>query len=90
MIVNFKPVGDRVLVKKPKQEEVKRASGIYVPPSATALAEFESVSVVEAVGDGVKGIKVGDKIKFENPHYLVHQEQEYYLINSRNILLLLN
>ena len=61
----IKPIGDRVLVKPAKEEEVT-ASGIVLP--ATVDKEKKAEGEVIAVGDGedVKklNVKVGDTIMF--------------------------
>lgn len=90
--VNFEAIGDRVLVKRPKKkQEEKTASGIIIPETTESSREYETVSTILAVGDGVKSdkLKVGTKIKYENPHLLTHKGEDYYLIHERNILLIL-
>ncbi len=55
--MNFKPLGDRVLVK-PIQEDEKKESGIIIPETAK---EKPQKGVVEAVGPG-KITEAGDKL----------------------------
>ncbi|MEJ0021510.1 MAG: co-chaperone GroES [Candidatus Doudnabacteria bacterium] len=63
--MNIKPLGDRVLVKPIKSEEVTK-SGIVLPD--TAEKEKKEQGIVAAIGDGEKikklQLKVGDKVLF--------------------------
>ena len=56
--MTIKPLGERVLVKMDKVEE-KTAGGIFIPQTAQ---EKTQIAVVEAIGDDVKTVKVGQKI----------------------------
>jgi chaperonin GroES len=58
--MNFKPLGDRVLVKR-IEEENKTASGIIIPDNAK---EKPSRAEVLAKGDFVKSIEVGETVVF--------------------------
>lgn len=91
--IDFKPIGERVLVKKPeKVKEEKTSSGIIIPETVDRSRELETISTIIAVGDGIKEdspLREGVKIKFENPHLLTHKGEEYYLIHERNVLLIL-
>ena len=67
--MNFKPLHDRVLVKR-VEEDTKTAGGIIIPDTAK---EKPSQGIVEAVGPGARtedgkvlpmGVSVGDKILF--------------------------
>lgn len=64
--MSIRPVGDRVLVKPNKEEEVT-ASGIVLPD--TVDKEKKAEGVVIALGDGEDlaklKLKVGDKVLFE-------------------------
>lgn len=64
--MSIRPVGDRVLVKPNKEEEVT-ASGIVLPD--TVDKEKKAEGVIVALGDGEKleklKLKVGDKVLFE-------------------------
>ena len=64
--MNIKPLGDRVLVKPKKEEEVT-ASGIVLPD--TVDKEKKAEGEVVAVGNGpaiaALGLKVGDKILYK-------------------------
>ena len=63
--MNIKPLGDRILVKPLKSEEVTK-SGIVLPDSAEK--EKKEQGEVVAIGDGEKiqklGLKVGQKVLF--------------------------
>lgn len=59
--LNFKPLKDRVFVSY--TEELDRTSGgIYIPDAAK---EKPQRGKIEAVGDEVKEVKVGDMILFD-------------------------
>lgn len=96
MIVNkrlgFRPVGQRVLVKKPEvnQGEEVTKSGIVLTQPLENKDSLKTVAEVLAVGDEVQGVKVGDIIKFEHPHPLKLKDEDYYLVNEKNILLILD
>jgi chaperonin GroES len=70
MFDTFKPLGDRVLVKRLEGKE-KTAGGIYIPDAAKEKAQ---IGEVLAVGPGAKAdkegnlikpaVKVGDKVYF--------------------------
>ena len=63
--MNIKPLGDRVLVKPLRAEEVTK-SGIVLPD--TAEKEKKEQGEVVAIGEGEKikklNLKVGDKVLF--------------------------
>jgi chaperonin GroES len=82
MSVKFKPLKDRVFVSYTEEME-KTAGGLYIPDSAK---EKPQSGKVEAVGDDVKSLKVGDKILFDrysgskisidNVEYLIIKEED--------------
>jgi chaperonin GroES len=82
MGVKFKPLKDRVFVSYTEEME-KTAGGLYIPDSAK---EKPQSGKVEAVGDDVKSLKVGDKILFDrysgskisidNTEYLIIKEED--------------
>ncbi len=82
MSVKFKPLKDRVFVSY-TEEMQKTAGGLYIPDSAK---EKPQSGKVEAVGDEVKSLKVGDKILFDkysgskinidNADYLIIKEED--------------
>jgi chaperonin GroES len=82
MGVKFKPLKDRVFVSYTEELE-KTAGGLYIPDSAK---EKPQSGKVEAVGDEVKSLKVGDKILFDrysgskisidNVDYLIIKEED--------------
>ena len=68
--MNFKPIGDRVLVE-PNQQEEKTAGGLFIPDTAK---EKPSEGKVVAVGAGIYDsngkrialdVKVGDRVLFK-------------------------
>ena len=58
--MNFQPLESRVLVKV-IEEEQKTASGIIIPDNAK---EKPSRAKVEAIGQYVKSVEVGDTVVF--------------------------
>lgn len=82
MGVKFKPLKDRVFVSYTEELE-KTAGGLYIPDSAK---EKPQSGKVEAVGDDVKSLKLGDKILFDrysgskisidNVDYLIIKEED--------------
>ena len=82
MGVKFKPLKDRVFVSYTEELE-KTAGGLYIPDSAK---EKPQSGKVEAVGDEVKSLKIGDKILFDrysgskisidNVDYLIIKEED--------------
>ena len=90
--MKFRPLGDRILVKRVEEEEQKSPGGIIIPDTAK---EKPQRGVVSAVGKGAlneKGeriameIKVGDEVlfgkysgndvKIDNDEYLILKESE--------------
>ena len=82
MDVKFKPLKDRVFVSYTSELD-KTAGGLYIPDTAK---EKPQTGKVEAVGEEVKQIKVGDKILFDkysgskinidNIEYLIVKEED--------------
>lgn len=83
--MTIKPLGERVLVKMDKVEE-KTVGGIFIPQTATQ--EKTQIAVVEAIGDEVKTVKVGDKIihdKYSGTSFKQDGE-EYLILNIKDVL----
>jgi chaperonin GroES len=82
MSVKFKPLKDRVFVSY-TEELSKTAGGLFIPDSAK---EKPQSGKVEAVGEEVKQLKVGDKVLFDrysgskinidNTEYLIVKEED--------------
>ena len=82
MGTKFKPLKDRVFVSYTAELE-KTAGGLYIPETAK---EKPQSGKVEAVGDDVKSLKIGDKILFDrysgskisidNTEYLIIKEED--------------
>ena len=82
MGIKFKPLKYRVFVSYTEELE-KTAGGLYIPDSAK---EKPQSGKVEAVGEEVKQLKVGDKILFDrysgskisidNVEYLIVKEED--------------
>lgn len=64
--MNIKPLGDRVLVKPVKEEEVT-ASGILLPSSADKEKKAEGKIVAVGNGEAIAklNLKVGDNVLFK-------------------------
>ena len=82
--MTIKPLGERVLVKMDKVEE-KTAGGIFIPQTAQ---EKTQIAVVEAIGDEVKTVKVGQKIlhdKYAGTSVKMDGD-EYLILNIKDVL----
>ncbi|MBO4387842.1 MAG: co-chaperone GroES [Spirochaetales bacterium] len=82
--MNIKPLGERVLVKIEQLQE-KTASGIIIPQTAQ---EKTQTGVVEAIGDEVKTVKVGEKImhdKYAGTSIKI-DGQDYLILNIKDVL----
>ena len=82
--MTVKPLGERVLVKMDKVEE-KTAGGIFIPQTAQ---EKTQIAVVEAIGDEVKTVKVGEKVlhdKYSGTSVKIDGE-EYLILNIKDVL----
>lgn len=82
--VNFKPLKDRVFVSY--TEELERTSGgIYIPDAAK---EKPQRGKIEAIGDEVKQVKVGDQILFDkfSGSKIKIGDQEYLILKEQDIL----
>ncbi|MCX6781912.1 MAG: co-chaperone GroES [Candidatus Magasanikbacteria bacterium] len=64
--MNIRPLGDRVLVKPTKEEEIT-ASGIVLPDTVDKEKKAEGEIVAVGNGDYIAklGLKVGDKILYK-------------------------
>ena len=58
---NFQPLGDRVFISYTEELE-RTAGGIYVPETAK---EKPQRGTVQAIGDKVEKLKVGDQVLFD-------------------------
>src|ERR1700694_641855 len=89
--IKFRPLGDRVLVKREMGQE-KTASGLYIPESAKEKAQMGAVL---AVGNGRTdtngkifplNVSVGDKIYFGKYAGTEVLDQEHLIIREDEIL----
>ncbi|HOC00452.1 MAG TPA: co-chaperone GroES [Verrucomicrobiota bacterium] len=97
MALNIKPLGDRVLVEPVEEKETKKG-GIIIPDSAK---EKPTEGVVRALGTGKTDdegkkvpfeVKVGDRVlisKYGGTEIKL-DEKEYKLLNSDDILAIIN
>jgi chaperonin GroES len=83
--MNFKPLGDRVLVKV-KEAETKTASGIIIPDNASK--EKPTTATVVAVSGDVEDIKVDDTVmygKYSGTEVSIDGE-DYLVLETSDIL----
>jgi len=86
--MNFKPLGDRLLVQK-IEEEQKTASGIYIPDNAK---EKSLEAIVKEISSEIseKGlVQVGDKVVIKNSFTgttIKLDGIEYVVLESEDIL----
>lgn len=90
MFENFKPYGDRVLVKR-KEDQEKSAGGIIIPDAAKEKAQMGAVL---AVGSGKKDnlgnvvspqVKVGDWVYF-GKYAGTEVDKEHLIIKEDELL----
>jgi len=82
--VKFKPLNERVFVSY--SEELDRtASGLYIPDAAK---EKPQRGKIEAIGNDVKNVKVGDKILFDkySGSKVSIDSQDYLILKEEDIL----
>jgi len=82
--MNFKPLGDRVLVER-VEETNTTASGIIIPDNAK---EKPSEAKVIAVSSEVEDVKVGDTVVFGkySGTELVLEGKDYLVLDTSDIL----
>jgi chaperonin GroES len=84
--MNFKPLGDRVLIKV-KEVETQTASGIYIPDNAQK--EKPTQAEVMAIGSDVKDVSVGDQVvftKFARSATVTLDGTDYLVMETSEIL----
>ena len=84
--MNFKPLGDRVLVQV-QEVETKTASGIIIPDNAEK--EKPTQAEVLAIGADVKHVAVGDKVvytKFARVATVTLDGTDYLVMETSEIL----
>ena len=83
--MKIRPLGERVLIKQTKQEEVTK-SGIVLPD--TVSKEKPIIGEVTAVGKSIKEIKVGDKVIYEKYAGTEVKDNDvtYLLLEEKNVL----
>ena len=82
--MNFKPLGERVLVKRTEVEN-KTASGIYIPDNAK---EKPSTANVVALGSDVKNVELNDTVVFGkySGTELTLEGVDYLILEIKDIL----
>lgn len=83
--MNIRPLGKRVLVKKVKEEEVRK-SGIVLPGKTSE--DQPTTGEVVAIGKEIEDIKVGDKIIHEKytGTEVKDGDETYLILNLDNVL----
>jgi chaperonin GroES len=84
MATPIKPLADRVVAVREKAQ-AKTASGLYLPDNAK---EKPVVAKVEAIGPGVKTLKVGDRIIYKDysTTELKVDDVEYLIVKEEDVL----
>lgn len=85
MSVTIQPQADYIVAQH-LAATTKTASGIYLPDNAK---EKPQEAKVVAVGKGVEGVKVGDKIIYKNSYEATEVTQgkdEYVIVFKSNIV----
>ncbi|MEK7703039.1 MAG: co-chaperone GroES [Nitrospirota bacterium] len=82
--VKFKPLKDRVFISYSAELE-KTASGLYIPDAAK---EKPQKGQIEAIGDEVKNVKVGEVVLFDkySGSKITIDSQEYLILKEEDIL----
>ena len=83
--MNIRPLGKRILVKKVKEEEVRK-SGIVLPGKTGE--DQPTTGEVVAIGKEIEDIKVGDKIIHEKytGTEVKDGDETYLILNLDNVL----
>ena len=84
--MNFKPLGERVLLEV-KEPETTTASGIIIPDNAAK--EKPTQAIVVAIGSDVKHVAVDDKVvygKYAKTATVTHDGVDYLVIETSEIL----
>ena len=90
--MNLQPLGDRVVVKAMSEDEMKTASGIYIPDTAKEKPQEGEVVAVGPGGKTEEGkllpmdVKIGDivlfgkwsgtEVKIDNKEYSIMKESD--------------
>lgn len=86
--MNIKPLGDRVLIKPIKEEEVK--GGIVLPETAEKERKEQGEVVSVGAGEDVQklGVKPGDKILFGkySGEEVTIDDEDYIFLNHDGVL----
>lgn len=85
MSVPVEPMANHIVVQA-EQAANKTASGLYLPDNAK---EKPKVAKVVAVGAQVEGIKVGDKVIYQNEYEATTVKvggEEYTVVFGKNVI----
>lgn len=73
-----------------EEAQTKTASGLYLPGGA---AEKPKVAKVVAVGQGVAGVKMGDRVLYKNEYEAVNVKvdgEAFIIVDEKNIIATVN
>lgn len=91
--MKLKPLGNRVIITKPKPEEEKK-SGIILPDTAEEKRSQEGIIFALGKGEKIKklGLKCGDKVIFKEfgPTEVEIGSKEYLIAEDDDILAVLS
>jgi chaperonin GroES len=85
MSLNIQPMADYIVVQS-EEAATKTASGLYLPSNAQ---EKSKIAKVVAVGKGVDGVKVSDRVIYKNEYEATNVKmgkEEYILVFWKNII----
>ncbi len=83
--MNITPMADYIVVQA-EEAVSKTASGLYLPGNAQ---EKPKIAKVVAIGDGVKEVKVGERVIYKNEYEATNVKvgkEEFTLVNRANII----
>lgn len=83
--MNIQPMAEYIVLQA-EEAQTKTASGLYLPGNAQ---EKPKVAKVVSIGSGVKEIKVGDKVIYQNEYEATKvkvDKQEYILVFYKNVI----
>lgn len=87
MIMNLRPLGDRVILQHCKAEE-KTQSGIILPDSAKEKPQ-EAIVIAVGTGDGTEmQVKEGDKViysKYSGTEVKL-EDEEFIIVSQKDII----
>ncbi|MCQ2978411.1 MAG: co-chaperone GroES [Clostridia bacterium] len=81
--MSLNPTKNRVVIR-PIIKDDKTDSGIIIPGKEKRNSDY---AIVEAIGNGVDNLKVGDKVVYnDNGKSIVYDGENYIILNQDDIL----